>query len=257
VRGSRRGDEAKAFDPPAAASPPHPHIRSFTLRRGRFTVAQRRAFDGQLPIYGVPYAPAPLDFVQAFGRAAPTVLEVGCGMGESTVAIAESRPDVNFLGVEVFAAGVGALLKRIDELRLANVRIVHHDAVDVVRDMITPGSLAGVHVFFPDPWPKKRHHKRRLLQPAFVGLLADRLAPEGYLHCATDWQDYAQQMLDVLANEPQLINLHAGFAPEPRNPLCTRPTTKFHARGEQLGHAACDLVFCRKSGDMRAQGVGD
>jgi len=123
--------------------------------------------------------------------------------------------------------------------------------------MVTPGSLAGIHVFFPDPWPKKRHHKRRLLQPAFVGLLADRLAPSGYLHCATDWQDYAQQMLDVLANEPRLVNLNAGFAAEPRNPLCTRPTTKFHARGEQLGHATRDLVFSRKIGDTRGQGVGD
>ena len=176
-------------------------------------------------------------------------------MGETTAAIALAHPDVNFLGIEVFTAGIGALFKRIEELDLKNIRVVHHDAAEVVRDMIAPDSLAGIHVFFPDPWPKKRHHKRRLLQPTFVSLLASRLAPGGYLHCATDWQDYAQQILDALANEPQLINLHAGFASEPENPRCIRPTTKFHARGEQLGHAVCDLVFSRISGNARAKGL--
>ncbi len=222
------------------------HIRSFALRRGRFTQAQRRAFDELLPVFGIPYAAAHLDFARIFGRDAPTVLEIGCGMGETTVAIAQARPDVDFLGVEVFTAGVGALLKSIDERQLANVRILHHDAVEVVRHMIAPGSLAGVHVFFPDPWPKKRHHKRRLLQPPFVSVLASRLAANGYLHCATDWQDYAQQMLNVLAAEPQLVNPHTDYAPAPGNPLCERPITKFHARGEQLGHAAWDLMFRRR-----------
>ncbi len=240
---------------PAPSAEEHDRrIRSFTLRRGRFTQAQRRAFEELLPVFGVPYAAAPLDLARVFGRDVPTVLEIGCGMGETTVAIAQSRPDVNFLGVEVFTAGVGALLKSIDEQQLSNVRIVHHDAVEVVRDMIAPGSLEGIHVFFPDPWPKKRHHKRRLLQQPFVGLLANRLAPGGYLHCATDWQGYAQQMLDVLGAEPQLANLHADYAPTPQNPLCLRPITKFHARGEQLGHATCDLVFVRSPGDTRAKG---
>lgn len=229
------------------------HIRSFALRRGRFTQAQRRAFDELLPVLGIPYAAAALDLTRTFGRDAPTVLEIGCGMGETTAAIAQARPDINFLGVEVFTAGVGALLKSIDERKLTNVRIVHHDAVEVVRDMIAPGSLAGIHVFFPDPWPKTRHHKRRLLQPPFVGLLAERLAKNGYLHCATDWQDYAQQMLEVLTAEPLLVNLHAGYAPLPTSPLCARPVTKFHARGTRLGHGTCDLVFARKSGDPRAE----
>jgi tRNA (guanine-N7-)-methyltransferase len=160
--------------------------------------------------------------------------------------MAAARPDIDFLGVEVFTAGVGALLKRIDEQQLANVRIVHHDAVEVVREMIPADSLAGVHVYFPDPWPKKRHHKRRLIAQPFVGLLASRLAPGGYLHCATDWDDYAQQMLAVLGEEPQLANVHAAFAPAPRNPLAERPTTKFHARGERLGHGTWDLVFRRR-----------
>jgi tRNA (guanine-N7-)-methyltransferase len=167
-------------------------------------------------------------------------------MGETTAAIAQARPDVDFLGIEVFTAGVGALLKRIDELALANVRIVHHDAVEVVRDMIPPDSLAGVHVYFPDPWQKKRHHKRRLIAQPFVGLLASRIAPGGYLHCATDWDDYAQQMLEVLGQEPQLANTAAGFADAPANPLCERPTTKFNARGCRLGHGTWDLVFVRR-----------
>lgn len=236
--------EAAIFD---LSDQPHRPIRSYTLRRGRLTEAQRRAFEQWLPVYGVAYQDEPLDLAGAFGRAAPTVLEIGCGMGETMAAIARAHPDVNFLGIEVFTAGVGALFKHIEALHLTNVRVVHHDAVEVVRDMIEPDSLAGIHVFFPDPWPKKRHHKRRLLQPSFVHLLASRLSLGGYLHCATDWEDYAQQMLEVLANEPQLSNLHAGFASEPQNPLCTRPTTKFHARGDKLGHTVSDLIFARTS----------
>lgn len=236
-------DPADSADP---AGPPYRHIRSFAMRRGHVTQGQRRAFEQWLPTFGVPYAPQTLDFAQVFGRRAPTVLEIGFGMGETTAAIAQSRPDVDFLGIEVFTAGVGALLKRIDELSLTNVRIVHHDAVEVVRDMIAPDSLAGVHVYFPDPWQKKRHHKRRLIAQPFVGMLASRIAPGGYLHCATDWEDYARQMLEVLAEEPQLINTAAGYAAAPVNPLCARPTTKFNARGERLGHGTWDLVFVRR-----------
>ena len=238
----RPGSEEAPESSPAAQR----HIRSFALRRGRVTQAQRRAFEQILPRLAIAYRPAPLDLDAAFGRRAPTVLEIGFGMGETTAAIALARPDLNFLGVEVFAAGIGALARRAEELKLANLRIVQHDAVEVVRDMLAPGSLAGVHVFFPDPWPKKRHHKRRLITPAFVALLADRLAPGGTLHCATDWQHYAQQMLEVLTAEPRLANLHEGYAPAPANPLAARPTTKFHARGERLGHGVWDLVFVRR-----------
>jgi tRNA (guanine-N7-)-methyltransferase len=242
------GGESNSTDGPgeAPAGPPFRHIRSFALRRGHVTQGQRRAFDELLPRFGVPYVPAPLDFAALFGRAAPTVLEIGFGMGETTAAIAGARPDVNFLGVEVFLAGVGALLKRIGERQLGNIRIVHHDAVDVVREMLAPDSLAGVHIYFPDPWQKKRHHKRRLLAQPFVGLLASRIVPGGYLHCATDWEEYAQQMLSVLSGESRLANAHAGYAPERRNPLAERPTTKFHARGERLGHGAWDLLFYRR-----------
>jgi tRNA (guanine-N7-)-methyltransferase len=228
------------------AGPQHRHIRSFALRRGHVTNAQRRAYEQVFPRLAVPYATAALDLAAAFGRSAPTVLEIGFGMGETTAAIAQARPDVNFLCVEVFVAGIGALARRVDELGLTNIRIVQHDAVEVVRDMLAPDALAGVHVFFPDPWPKARHHKRRLIAQPFVGRLASRVAPGGYLHCATDWQHYADQMLEVLSAEPQLANLHAGFAPAPRNPLAERPTTKFHARGERLGHRVWDLVFIRR-----------
>jgi len=229
-----------------AAGPPYRHIRSFAMRRGHITQGQRRALEQWWPAFGVPYAAVPLDFEAIFRRRAPTVLEIGFGMGETTAAIAQARPDVNFLGIEVFAAGVGALLKRIDELGLGNVRIVHHDAVEVVREMIPPDALAGVHIYFPDPWQKKRHHKRRLIAQPFVGMLAGRIEPDGYLHCATDWEHYAHQMLEVLRQEPLLENRALGFADTPANPLCRRPTTKFNARGERLGHGTWDLVFRRR-----------
>jgi tRNA (guanine-N7-)-methyltransferase len=239
--------QSASFDPSETEStgPRYRSIRSYALRRGHVTQAQRRAFEQLLPTFGLPYASAALDFERVYGRRAPVVLEIGFGMGETTAAMAQARPDVDFLGVEVYTAGVGALLKQLDALRLTNVRIVHHDAVEVVRDMIAPDSLAGGHLYFPDPWPKKRHHKRRLVAQPFIGLLASRIAPGGYLHCATDWEDYAQQMLAVLSSEPQLANTAAGFAPGPTNPLCERPTTKFNARGERLGHGVWDLVFRR------------
>lgn len=227
----------------ARAAPRAGHIRSFVTRRGHISAAQERALREVLPRVQLPYAPAPLDLAAAFGRAAPTVLEIGFGMGETTAAIAQSRPDVNFLAIDVFAAGCGALAKRIDELGLDHVRVMQHDAVEVVRDMLAPGVLAGVHVFFPDPWPKARHHKRRLIAPPFVALLASRMAPGGYLHCATDWEPYAQQMLEVLGAEPLLANSASGFAPQPDY----RPLTKFEKRGLRLGHGVWDLVFVRRS----------
>ncbi|HTS52007.1 MAG TPA: tRNA (guanosine(46)-N7)-methyltransferase TrmB [Burkholderiales bacterium] len=203
--------------------------------------AQRRAYAQLLERYALPYAPNPLDFAAVFGRAAPTVLEIGCGMGEATAAIAGTHPHTNYLGVEVHSPGVGSLLKLIEEKQLANLRIIQHDAVEVVEHMIAPETLAGVHVFFPDPWPKKRHHKRRLIQPAFVRLLASRLMAGGYIHVATDWQEYADQMLQVLVAEALLENTARAFAPRPEY----RPPTKFEQRGLRLGHRVWDLVFRR------------
>jgi len=227
--------------PPEEASGHRREIRSFVLRQGRMSPAQQRALDALLPRFGVPYAPRAIDWRRLFGRDAPRVLEIGFGMGDTTARIAEQHPDVDYLGIEVHAPGVGALLRRIDELGLSNVRVVQHDAVEVVRDMLAPQTLAGIHVFFPDPWPKKRHHKRRLLQPAFVALMASRLAVGGYLHFATDWEDYAVATLDVLSAEPLLVNTTARFADRP----ATRPQTKFEARGVKLGHGVFDLIFRR------------
>ncbi len=214
-------------------------IRSYVLRQGRVSDAQRRAIDELLPRFGVPYQRTPLDLDRLFGRGAPRILEIGFGMGETTAAIAQSHPENDYLGIEVHTPGVGALLKRIAELGLANLRIVQHDAVEVLEHMLAPASLDGVHLFFPDPWPKKRHHKRRLVQPAFVALLASCMKPGAYLHAATDWEDYAAQMLEVLRAEPALANPAAGFAARP----ATRPETKFEQRGLKLGHRVWDLVF--------------
>jgi len=232
-------------EPPssAAAAPPHRPVRSFVLRQGRMTPAQQRALDELLPRYGIAFHAAPLDFDRAFGRHAPRVLEIGFGMGETLAALAQARPAEDFLGIEVHSPGVGRLLKCVDELGLANVRVIRHDAVEVVAAMIPPASLAGIHVFFPDPWPKKRHHKRRLLKPAFVHELALRLLPDGYLHVATDWEEYAEEILVTLATEPLLANAAAGFAPRP----ASRPLTKFEARGLKLGHGVRDVVFRRRA----------
>jgi tRNA (guanine-N7-)-methyltransferase len=221
----------------------HRAIRSFVLRQGRMSPAQQRACDELLPRYGV-IAATPLDIGALFGNASPVVLEIGFGMGETTAAIASAHPEVNFLGVEMHWPGVGALLRHIEAQRLANVRVLRHDAVDVVERMIPPASLAGIHVYFPDPWPKKRHHKRRLLKPAFVRTLAQRLAPGGYLHVATDWQPYAEEILDTLAGEPLLANTAQRFAPRP----AWRPLTKFERRGLDRGHAVFDLLFTAKRG---------
>lgn len=225
----------------APNSPGAGHIRSFVHRRGHITQSQREALEKLLDKWSVPYAPHQLDMTAAFGRQAPVILEIGFGMGETTEKIALARPDENFLGVEVFNAGVGSLLRRIENASITNLRIVQHDAVEVVRDMIAPDSLAGVHIYFPDPWPKKRHHKRRLIQPPFVALLASRIAPGGYIHCATDWQEYAAQMLEVLSAEPLLRNTVADYAPRPDY----RPQTKFETRGLRLGHGVWDLIFKR------------
>jgi tRNA (guanine-N7-)-methyltransferase len=211
------------------------------LRAGRLGPGQRRALAELGPRFVLPFAPQPIDWHTVFGRAAPMVLEIGFGMGDATAQIAAAQPHTDFIGVEVHSPGVGALLKHIGELGLRNLRIVQHDAVAVLESMIAPGALAGVHLYFPDPWHKKRHHKRRLLQPAFVTLLASRLQRGGYLHCATDWQPYAEQMMHCLSGETALRNRAAGYAQRPE----WRPQTKFETRGLKLGHGVWDLLFER------------
>jgi tRNA (guanine-N7-)-methyltransferase len=226
----------------------HPRaIRSFVRRAGRITTGQTKAFASLGPQFLVAHSVQPFDADACFGAeriGQPLVLEIGFGMGEATAHIAQVLPDTRFLCCEVHEPGVGALLKRIGDLGLGNIRIVAHDAVEVLRDMIRPGMLDGVHLFFPDPWHKKRHHKRRLVQPPLVHELALRLKPGGTLHMATDWEPYAQQMLQVLSAEPLLRNAspHAqGWADKPHY----RPLTKFEQRGLRLGHGVWDLVFQR------------
>lgn len=228
---------------------PHPHIRSYSGRRGHFTSGQRLAYETLRERWCLAYDPARALEVQriaeVYARQAPLVVEIGFGMGDATAGIAAAEPQHDFLGIEVYPAGVGALLMRIEARQLTNLRIIQHDAVEVFRDMIAPGSLARVQVFFPDPWPKKRHHKRRLIQPPFVALLASRLRPGGVVHCATDWEPYAQQMLEVLSSEPSLENTVADFAERP----AYRPPTRFENRGSRLGHEIRDLVFRRRAAE--------
>lgn len=229
--------------PPADVA--HPKgIRSYVLRAGRTTIGQTKAYQVFGPKFLLSYAPVPLDATAAFGRSAPLILEIGFGMGEATAHIASVRPDDNFLCCEVHEPGVGALLKRAGEQGIQNIRILRHDAVEVLDHMLPLASLDGIHIFFPDPWHKKRHHKRRLIQPELVAKLAARLKPGGYLHCATDWQPYAEQMLQVISAQTLLRNTAtdaSGYAPKPNY----RPLTKFENRGLKLGHGVWDLVFER------------
>jgi tRNA (guanine-N7-)-methyltransferase len=223
----------------------HRPVRSFVLRQGRVSKAQRRAHDTLLPRHGVPFERSPLDLDALFGRQAPRILEIGFGMGETTAGIAAAHPQNDYLAIEVHTPGVGSLLKTIDDRGLTNIRIVQHDAVEVLEHMIAPGALDGVHVFFPDPWPKKRHHKRRLLKAPFVKLLASRLKPGGYIHVATDWEDYAREILDVMSAEGALKNSAGTFAPRPVD----RPLTKFEERGVKLGHRVWDVIFVKRRDD--------
>ncbi|QDL37160.1 tRNA (guanosine(46)-N7)-methyltransferase TrmB [Rhodoferax sediminis] len=233
----------------APAAPPgvaHPKsIRSFVRRAGRTTTGQAKALEDLGPKFVLPYSGHAIDLAATFGRSAPTILEIGFGMGEATAHIAALMPENNFLCCEVHPPGVGALLKRIDEQNLANIRILAHDAVEVIDHMLPLHGLAGIHIFFPDPWHKKKHNKRRLIQAPLVARLAARLKPGGYLHCATDWQPYAEQILQVLSTEPLLRNTADaagdGFAPKPDY----RPLTKFENRGLKLGHGVWDVVFER------------
>jgi tRNA (guanine-N7-)-methyltransferase len=227
---------------PLFYDPTERRIRSFVTRAGRLSTGQARALETLGPRYCIDYRKEGLDLTAAFGREAPTILEIGFGMGDTTAKIAAGMPEKNFIGVEVHTPGVGSLLKLIGEQGLENLRIIQHDAVEVLENMIAPASLAGVHIFFPDPWHKARHNKRRLIQPPFIAQLVTRIAPGGYLHCATDWEEYAQQMLEVLSAEPALENTAEAYAPRPEY----RPVTKFENRGIKLGHGVWDLVFRRR-----------
>lgn len=221
--------------------PMNPTIRSFVLRQGRLSDAQRRACETLLPKYGVAFTHNLLDLNQIFGRSAPKILEIGFGMGESTAAIAHSHPQNDYLAIEVHTPGVGSLLNQIEKLELTNLRIIQHDAVEVLQHMLPAACLHGVHIFFPDPWPKARHHKRRLIQPALVNRLCEHLMTGGYIHAATDWENYAEQILQVLNQEPRLTNTAADYAPRP----AYRPLTKFEQRGLKLGHGVWDLIFAK------------
>ncbi len=211
-------------------------IRSYVLRQGRTTPAQARALEELYPRYGLRFTGEPLE--NPFGRQAPLVLEIGSGMGETTAAIAKARPDADVIAAEVHGPGVGSLLNRLAAEGLENVRVIRHDAVEVLSRMVTDDALAAIHLFFPDPWPKKRHHKRRLVQPEFAALAARKLTCGGVLHAATDWPDYAEHMELVLSGESSFEKAERGFA--------QRPPTKFEARGRKLGHPIRDLFFRRR-----------
>jgi len=202
------------------------------------TAGQTRALAELMPAYGIEFREELLRPVAVFGRSAPLVLEIGSGMGETTARIAGERLDTDFIAAEVHSPGVGSLLKLIEKHQLKNIRVIRHDALEVLERMIPDGVLAGIHLFFPDPWPKKRHHKRRLVQPAFAALVVRKLAPGGYLHAATDWEDYALQMAEVLAAEPGLRRAEDSAA---------RPATKFELRGLRLGHKVHDFLFRRRA----------
>jgi len=213
-------------------------IKSYVLRQGRTTPSQQRALDELFPRFGIPYSNSFINPRDIFSRAAPLVLEIGSGMGETTAEIAQQNPAIDFIAIEVHGPGVGSLLKKIDALELKNLRVIRHDAVQVLEAMIPDGLLAGIHLFFPDPWPKKRHHKRRLVQPQFAALAARKLAPGGYLHAATDWPEYAAQMDEIFSS--------SSFFEKDLQERKTRPVTKFERRGIGLGHPVRDLLFVRR-----------
>lgn len=225
---------------------PHRPIRSFVLREGRLTAGQQRAFETLWPHWGLDFAASALDLEAVFGNDQPVYLEIGFGNGESLAEMARRHPERNYLGVEVHRPGVGHLLLRLEAYGCRNVRVIRHDAVEVLARMLPPASLAGVYLFFPDPWQKKRHHKRRILNPTLLDILARVLRPGGFLHAATDWEDYAVQMMEVLSADNRRFENRAGpgrFTPRPQD----RPLTKFEQRGQRLGHGVWDLVFSRRS----------
>lgn len=218
-------------------------IRSFVLRQGKITSGQLKAINELLPEFGIEYTPQQCDLDVIFGRDNPKIVEIGFGMGHATWQIAKNNPENDYLGIEVHLPGVGALLMQVRD-NVHNLRIIRHDAVEVFKYMLADNTLDGIHIYFPDPWHKKRHHKRRIIQSSFVELLAQKLKPGGYIHLATDWEDYALWMLDILNQETSLINqaTDGKFVPRPE----FRPLTKFENRGLKLGHGVWDLIFIRK-----------
>jgi tRNA (guanine-N7-)-methyltransferase len=223
------------------------HVRSFVKRKGHFSDSRKQALDTQWPIYGIEYeASKTLNLAEVYKRAAPVILEIGFGMGITTADIAQANPDVDYLGVEVYSAGVASLLKLIAEKKLNNIRAMQHDVFEVVRDMLPDDSLSGIHIFFPDPWPKARHNKRRLVQADFVQMLRPKLKTNGYIHCATDWQAYAEHMLEVFVAAPGFTNESVEASGYSARPM-SRPLTKFEDRGLKLGHGVWDLIFRRSA----------
>ncbi len=217
------------------------HVRSFVKRKGHFSDSRRAAMQNAWPQFGIAYDPTSrIDFSAEFRRSAPVVMEIGFGMGITTAAIAERNPEIDYLGIEVYAAGVASLMKLISDRAINNIRAIQHDVFDVVRDMLLDESLSGIHIYFPDPWPKARHHKRRLIQADFIQMLRPKLNRGGYIHCATDWEPYAQQMHEVLSTAEGFRNtVQSPFAPRPES----RPLTKFEDRGLKLGHGVWDLIY--------------
>lgn len=228
---------------PVSGPASHRPVRSFVLRAGRLTEGQKRALDKLWPVYGIKQEPGLLDFESLFGNRKPVIMEIGFGNGEATWQMAQAHPEENYLGIEVHRPGVGHLLIKLHQHLLTNVRIACTDAVELIQDRVPPLSLDGVRIYFPDPWPKKRHHKRRLVQPSFIAMLASRMKARGILHLATDWEPYAQHMLEVMHNSPDFESLSPGgggvLKPD------WRPATKYEERGERLGHRVFDLVFRR------------
>ncbi|MES2637653.1 MAG: tRNA (guanosine(46)-N7)-methyltransferase TrmB [Pseudomonadota bacterium] len=225
----------------------HRRIRSFVLRQGRLTKGQERALQEVWPQFGIEYTQNLLDLNQVFGRInTKKILEIGFGMGESTAKIAQTLPDCDFLAAEVHTPGVGSLLKLIQEENISNIRVIQHDVVEVLQYMIADASLDGVHIFFPDPWHKKRHRKRRLIQAEFIKQLCVKLKVGAYIHVATDWQEYAEWVLEVLKAQPQLQNTATDLTQEYAEKPAYRPLTKFENRGIKLGHGVWDLVFLKK-----------
>lgn len=220
-------------------------IKSFVLRQGRLSKAQQNALDAMWPNYGLELEDKLLDLTELFGRDAPTIVEIGFGMGTSLAAMAEAHPENNYIGIEVHRPGVGALLKLVQEKGLTNVRVFNDDAVEVLNKQIPKDSLSAVYLFFPDPWHKKKHKKRRILQSEFAHTIAQHLKPGGHFHMATDWEDYAEQMMDVMSAAPDYSNTagEGQFTPRPDY----RPLTKFEQRGHKLGHGVWDLIFERKA----------
>jgi tRNA (guanine-N7-)-methyltransferase len=225
----------------------HRKIKSYVLRAGRVSNRQQQGLDLWLKDYELSLDTSPWIYPEVFGRLSEVIVEIGFGMGSSLLTMAQENPHLDYIGIEVHQAGVGSLVADIYDHQVNNIRVVSHDAVDIFQNQLAANSLAGVQIFFPDPWHKKRHHKRRLIQADFINLLVKKIKPGGFIHCATDWQDYAEHILEVLKNESMLANQNpdGGYVPKPES----RPLTKFEQRGERLGHGVWDLIFKKIGAD--------